>query len=154
MTSGGEELVLSIRAARGADHPVWRAMFREYATVGGLSVSDDQTALVWSWVLSDAAQTCCLLATQHAAPAGFVHYRPFERPITASTGLWIDDLYVAPAFRGRGVARALIDAVRGQARAGGHDVVRWSTRESNVDAQRLYERIAARAPVLLYNATP
>ncbi len=143
-----------VRAATGSDNATWRALFREYAHVGGLALSDEQIERVWSWVTTDSGQTRCLLAFQGDAPVGLIHFRQFERPITASTGLWIDDLYVQPSSRGRGIAGELIDTVRAEARAGGHDVVRWTTRESNVGARKLYDRIATRAPVALYNTEP
>lgn len=144
----------AVRAATGSDHDRWRALFREYAHLGGMALSDDQMARVWSWVCGNSPHTRCLLATEHDTPVGLVHFRPFERPITASTGLWIDDLYVQRASRGRGIAGALIDAVRAEAYSDGHDVVRWTTRESNVGARKLYDRIAARAPVVVYNSEP
>ncbi len=144
----------SVRAATLDDREKWCALFREYTHVGGVVLSSDQIDEVWSWICSDARQTCCLLGVEDEVPIGLVHFRQFERPITASTGLWIDDLYVRPSSRGKGIAVALIDAVRAEARAGGHDVVRWTTRESNAGARRLYDRIAVRAPVSLYNAEP
>ncbi|NTW41018.1 MAG: GNAT family N-acetyltransferase, partial [Cellulomonadaceae bacterium] len=101
-----------------------------------------------------SAQTSCLVASVGRELVGFAHFRVFERPITASTGLWIDDLYVDPSCRGRGVAGALIGAVRAEAGRGGHDVVRWTTRETNDSARRSYDRLATRAPVVVYNAEP
>ncbi|WP_250445700.1 GNAT family N-acetyltransferase [Actinotalea sp. C106] len=143
-----------IRPAGPADRDDWGELFREYAAGGDITLRDEKLDVVWSWVLDGEAQTRCLLAHSGGRPRGFVHYRRFERPITASAGLWIDDLYVAPATRGQGLAGALIDAVRAEARRDGHDVVRWTTRETNEDAQRLYDRVAVRAPVIVYSTTP
>jgi len=143
-----------IAAAQPQHEAAWRALFVAYCAVGGVAAADEAVDRVWSWIADEHAQTSCLVASVAGVLVGFAHVRVFERPIVASTGLWIDDLYVDPSSRGRGVARALIGAVRADAARGGHDVVRWTTRETNVGARRLYEQVATRAPVVVYNAEP
>jgi len=132
----------------------WRGLFVAYCAGGGIDATGASISRVWSWITDPSAQTSCLVASLAEVPVGFAHFRVFERPITASTGLWIDDLYVDPAARGRGIAGALIGRVRAEAAGGGHDVVRWTTRATNVAAQRSYDRLAVRAPVVVYNAEP
>ena len=46
-----------------------------------------------------------------AGPVGLAHFRPFARPLAASIGGFLDDLFVAPEARGSGAAQALIEAV-------------------------------------------
>ncbi len=54
---------------------------------------------------------------------------------------WVlHDLFVAPAHRGQGVAKALIEAVHVQAAAEGAFEVVLSTAHDNTTAQRLYEK--------------
>jgi GNAT superfamily N-acetyltransferase len=132
----------------------WRELFVSYCAAGGVHATDVSVDRVWSWIKDPSAQTSCLVASVGGELVGFAHFRVFERPITASTGLWIDDLYVDPSCRGRGVAGALIGAVRAEAGQGGHDVVRWTTRETNITARRAYDRLATRSPVVVYNAEP
>ena len=132
----------------------WRALFGSYCAAGGVAATEASVDRVWSWIGDPRAQTSCLVALQDGVMVGFVHFRVFERPITASTGLWIDDLYVEASFRGRGIAGELIGGVRAAAAREGHDVVRWTTRETDTAARRSYERLATRAPVVVYNAEP
>ena len=42
---------------------------------------------------------------------GLVHFREFLRPIKASSAIFMDDLYVENDYRGKGVARNLIQSV-------------------------------------------
>jgi len=49
-------------------------------------------------------------------------------------------MYVRPAFRGRGVARALVGRLEDEARARGVSRVTLETGDAQVDAMRLYER--------------
>jgi GNAT superfamily N-acetyltransferase len=145
---------LRIAAPGDEQHDGWSRLFTAYRAVAGLPDDPAAVETVWSWIRSPAHATGCLLASIGAEAVGLAHLRMFERPVTASTGLWLDDLYVAPSARGRGVARALIEQVRDLAADGGHDVVRWTTRETNDDARRLYDGLATLAGVVVYNASP
>jgi GNAT superfamily N-acetyltransferase len=55
----------------------------------------------------------------------------------------MNDLYVAPAARGSGVAEALIEACRGRAADRGARELSWQTAKDNLRAQRVYERVGA-----------
>jgi ribosomal protein S18 acetylase RimI-like enzyme len=81
---------------------------------------------------------------------GFAHYRRLADTFTASTGWFLDDLYVAPDARGTGAATALIEAVTERAREGGGGTLRWITAEDNTAARRLYDRVATRATWVTY----
>ena len=56
----------------------------------------------------------------------------------------MNDLFVAPAWRGRGIGRALIDAAAEVARERGAPYLEWSTAPDNETAQRLYDSTGAR----------
>ncbi|HEX4306705.1 MAG TPA: GNAT family N-acetyltransferase [Solirubrobacterales bacterium] len=51
----------------------------------------------------------------------------------------MNDLFVAPEARGRGVGRALIEASRAAARRRGAAWLEWATAPDNHTAQRLYD---------------
>jgi GNAT superfamily N-acetyltransferase len=53
----------------------------------------------------------------------------------------MNDLFVTPEARGRGVGRALIEAAAGVARERGAPWVEWSTAPDNHTAQRLYDSL-------------
>jgi GNAT superfamily N-acetyltransferase len=55
----------------------------------------------------------------------------------------MNDLFVAPEARGRGVGRALIEAAAGVARERGAAWVEWSTAPDNHTAQRLYDSLTS-----------
>jgi GNAT superfamily N-acetyltransferase len=56
----------------------------------------------------------------------------------------MNDLYVASIARGQGVAEALIEACREQARERGAATLGWQTAKDNLRAQAVYERIGAK----------
>jgi GNAT superfamily N-acetyltransferase len=56
----------------------------------------------------------------------------------------MNDMFVSPAARGGGVARALIDACRQRCRQQGARTLTWQTARDNARAQALYDGIGAR----------
>ncbi|HQR47925.1 MAG TPA: GNAT family N-acetyltransferase [Steroidobacteraceae bacterium] len=72
---------------------------------------------------------------------GIAHYL-YHTGIWAPRACYLEDLFVAPAARGQGVARALIEAIAQQARADGAGRLYWLTHETNATARMLYDRVA------------
>lgn len=72
---------------------------------------------------------------------GIAHYL-YHTGTWAQRACYLEDLFVAPAARGQGVARALIDAIAQQARADGAGRLYWLTHETNATARMLYDRVA------------
>ena len=92
-----------------------------------------------------------LVAEQDSTLIGLAHYRPYARPLSASTGGFLDDLFVTPAARGTGAGRALIAALSDIGRAKGWTVLRWITADTNQTARALYDQVAAQTPWMTYD---
>mgnify|MGYP003659568523 CR=1 FL=1 len=116
------DLVIRPLAARDRDswQPLWRAYLRAW--------------LAWQ---GDAALG---LAHAIAHPHGWR-----VAPVT-----YLQDLFTVPQARGRGVARALIDAVYADADAAGRPAVYWLTQTGNATARALYDRIATPTDFMVY----
>lgn len=144
-----------VESARQSDSRAWSRLFKAYAASAGDDLSAEHRSRVWSWIMDPAAQTRCLLLrlAGRPEPVGLAHYRLFERPLAGSIGCYLDDLFTDEAVRGRGGARALLDHLAGLAAANGWTTVRWTTGETN-PAQRLYDSLATRSPVITYNMAP
>jgi GNAT superfamily N-acetyltransferase len=55
----------------------------------------------------------------------------------------MNDLFVAPEARGKGVAETLIEACRAECAAHGAGKLTWQTAPNNATAMKLYDRIGA-----------
>lgn len=64
---------------------------------------------------------------------------------------YLQDLYVDEAFRGRGAARALIDAVAQRAREQQASRLYWLTHNSNSIARALYDSVAVNHGFIRYD---
>jgi len=73
------------------------------------------------------------------APSGFVQLYPIFSSISLGRALILNDLFVAPAARGHGLARGLMERAAAFGRDVGARYLELSTQISNSGAQRLYE---------------
>jgi ribosomal protein S18 acetylase RimI-like enzyme len=93
-----------------------------------------------------AGDSVVYLAEEEGAAVGFVQLYPLFSSTAPRPGrIWLlNDLYVAPAGRGRGVARRLMDRARQLAEETGARSIELTTARSNTLAQELYESLGYR----------
>ncbi len=92
--------------------------------------------------LIGADQLVVLLAVAEdtgQAANGFSQYRLKPSHYTGRPDAHVEELYVVPDLRGRGIGRALLDATIGAAREAGATHVELTTGEDDVEARSLYE---------------
>jgi GNAT superfamily N-acetyltransferase len=134
-----------VRPVAEEDRPSWAALFAAYRDFYELDEDDAVVDTVWDWLMDDAHEVRALVAAHPANGdlVGIAHYRTFARPSTGASGIFLDDLFTAPAARLQGVGRALIDGVSAVAAREGATKVRWLTAPGNATARRLYDSVAS-----------
>ena len=140
-----------IRKPTEADRAAWEILYAGYAAFYRVAQTPEMRATVWGWIHDPTQQTEALVAEMDGTLIGLAHFRPYSRPLSASTGGFLDDLFVDPAARGSGAAKALIDAVGDVGRARGWTVIRRITAEDNYRARGLYDRVAERTKWVTYD---
>ncbi|MDQ6611169.1 MAG: GNAT family N-acetyltransferase [Gemmatimonadota bacterium] len=85
------------------------------------------------------------LAFRGDSPAGFALFFHNYSTFLAMPGLYLEDLFVDPAHRGRGVGHALLAYLAQLAVERECGRFEWSVLDWNTDAIRFYERLGARA---------
>ncbi|MFH5925651.1 GNAT family N-acetyltransferase [Roseomonas xinghualingensis] len=121
----------------------WDRLYAGYAEFYRVTQTQEMRDRVWSWIHDPAHETNGLVAEDAEGRAvGLAHFRAFARPLSASTGGFLDDLFVDPHMRGKRVADALIAAIAEEGRRKGWSVIRWITAEDNHRARAVYDRVA------------
>ena len=132
------------RAERGALAPLLAAYAAEMRST--LAGSRPATPEAQAALLAEHPAAEVLVAEDAAgAPSGFAVLFDLPELVFARRCGMLDDLFVHPASRGRGLARALIAEAVALGRARGWSHLRWIVPEADAPAIALYERIASRA---------
>lgn len=142
-----------VRAVVAEDRAAWDALYDSYAQFYEVPQTAEMRATVWDWLNDPNHEVSGFVAENDGFLVGIAHCRAFTRPLAAASGLFLDDLFVAPASRGAGAAAALIDAVKAKAAAEGHSIVRWITAADNARARGLYDKVAQATEWVTYDIT-
>lgn len=142
---------MDIRQPQAADFANWAKLYAGYAAFYGVTQTDAMRARVWSWLQDSGHTVQGLVAEEGGQLIGLAHFRPFSRPLSASTGGFLDDLFVDTAARGSGAAAALIAGVKAEGQMQGWTVIRWITADDNYRARTLYDRVAERSKWVTYD---
>ena len=95
-------------------------------------------------LLSDAPVVFANVADEAGAIVGMtIYFRNFST-WTGKLGIYLEDFYVCPGVRGRGVGRALMGALADEARAHGYARIDWSVLDWNETALGFYTSVGAK----------
>lgn len=137
---------LELRPATPADVPVILGFIRDLAAYERLLDQVEATperlrATLFPATGNPAAE--CVLARWDGQPAGFALFFPTYSTFLARPGIHLEDLFVTPPLRGRGIGGALLRHVAGLARARGCGRLEWNVLDWNQPAIAFYERLGA-----------
>jgi GNAT superfamily N-acetyltransferase len=147
---------ISVRPLQPDDHAAWRPLWDGcnafYGRFGATALPEHINAATWQRLLDPAEPMFCLMAQDGEGQLlGLAHYL-FHRSTTRMEPIcYLSDLYTNEAARGRGVGRALIDAVYAAARAAKASRVYWQTYETNTTARLLYDKMAKHHGSIVYS---
>lgn len=133
-----------VRPLGPQDRAAWEPLWAGYLEFYGTAVPAATTDLTWARLLDPAEPMHGLCAAEgEGGPLlGMVHFIFHRSTWTPGDYCYLQDLFTAETARGRGVGRALIEAVYGRAREAGASRVYWLTQAGNATARALYDRVA------------
>ena len=143
-----------IRDAVKNDLPSWRVLWDGYNAFYGRSgttaLPSRITETTWSRFFDDYEPMHALVAEQSGLLLGLAHFLYHRSTISLGPTCYLQDLFTAEQARGKGVGRALIDAVVERAKLAGAARVYWQTHETNAVAMRLYDQLAEKFGFIVY----
>ena len=134
-------MTLTIRAIEAKDKEQWLILWAGYLEFYKSTISSEQTELTWKRLINNELKMFGFVAENEDGVIGFTHclFRPSTW--TETDYCYLEDLFVDPMIRGKGVGRALIVKVVELAREKKSKRVYWTTQEFNKTARVLYDSI-------------
>jgi GNAT superfamily N-acetyltransferase len=138
-------LTLGIRPAEPGDVPVVADLIRQLAQFEKLENEVVLTEeLLSAGLFGPRPYAEAMLAEEDGRPVGFALFFHNFSTFLARPGMYLEDLFVLPEHRGRGVGRALFANLANIAVERGCGRLEWAVLNWNHDAIRFYERLGAR----------
>ncbi|MBD8879288.1 GNAT family N-acetyltransferase [Rhodanobacter sp. 7MK24] len=145
---------LSIRPVIADDYAAWRPLWDGYNAFYGRSgptaLPEEITRTTWARFQDPDEPVHALVAERDGALLGLAHYLFHRSTIQIAPTCYLQDLFTAPAARGLGAGRALIERVYELAQSARAPRVYWQTHESNATAMRLYDQVAEKSGFVVY----
>jgi GNAT superfamily N-acetyltransferase len=141
---------IEIRPLRDGDRNAWNDLWSRYLAFYDTALPPAQHDTTFARLTGPDGSLHGRIALNDGRPVGLVHFLYHASTWVMSGTCYVQDLYTAPGHRGLGIGRALIQAVYDHAAARGVATVYSPTRDTNVTAQQLYEKVAVRTPFLVY----
>ncbi len=142
---------LTIRPLEPADKENWKRLWTGYLTFYKSAVDAQVYDVYFDRLLGDdPSDYSGFIALDGETPVGLTHYLFHRHGWKIEKICYLQDLWAEPSARGKGVGRALIEAVYAEADRVGAPSVYWLTAEDNAEARRLYDRIAGVTPFIKY----
>ncbi len=135
-----------LRFATAADVPLVLELIRALADYEKLAheVVADEAALART-LFGERRVAEVVIAEHEGAPAGFALFFHNYSTFLARPGIYLEDLFVRPELRGRGIGEILLAFLARTAVERGCGRLEWSVLDWNESAIRFYERLGARA---------
>jgi hypothetical protein len=144
-----------VRSPAPADRERWGELFTMYGEFYKRPVTGEMADRVWSWIRSGHLGVRCLVVCRHdERPIGLAHFRTFARPLAASVGGYLDDLFVDEAERAAGAVDALFLGLGQTAQQEGWSILRGITADDNYRARAKYDQFATRTKWVTYEVLP
>lgn len=131
---------ITIRSACPKDEIAWKEMWTMYNKFYGANISEETTSSIWMRILDKSSNIGALIAENHNGIMGFSNYVLHEYTWSSGLACLMDDLFVIPKVRGKGVATLLIQTLIQMGKESGWTRVYWMTREGNAVARSIYDK--------------
>ena len=143
-----------VRPIRESDFHAWKPLWDGYNAFYGHS---DETALppevtqeTWQRFFDPNEPVFGLVAEDNGNLIGLTHYLFHRSTTRIELTCYLQDLFTAPAQRGQGIGRVLIQGVYEQAKLAGIKRVYWQTHETNSAGRLLYDKVAKHFGFIVY----
>ncbi|OLC23130.1 MAG: N-acetyltransferase [Actinobacteria bacterium 13_1_20CM_2_65_11] len=138
-------MTIQLRAAEKGDVPVIAELIRGLARYEKLADQVEMTdELLAAGLFGERPYAEVVLAEEGGRPVGFALFFHNFSTFLGQPGIYLEDLFVLPEQRGRGIGRMLLEHLARLAVERGCGRLEWAVLDWNRDAIGFYESLGAR----------
>jgi len=135
---------IAICRARPDDIGLILSLLRELADYEKLLHEVEATeASIGAALFSDPPRLFCEIATWNGEPAGFAAWFTNFPTFSGRPGIFLEDLFVRPAYRGKGIGKALLAYLARECVANGWSRLQWAVLDWNAPSIAFYKSLGA-----------
>jgi GNAT superfamily N-acetyltransferase len=135
---------LIIRRARPDEAGLVLSLVRELAEYEKLSHEVEATeAMIGEALFGSNVRLFCDIAEWNGEAAGFAVWFINFSTFSGRSGIYLEDLFVRPALRGKGIGKALLSHLAKQCVANGWSRLQWSVLDWNTPSIEFYKSLGA-----------
>ena len=139
-------MALHLRRARSDEAGLVLSLVRELAEYEKLSHEVEATeADIAAALFGENPILFCEIAEWDGEPAGFAVWFLNFSTFAGRPGIYLEDLFVRPAQRGKGIGKALLAHLAGECIANGWSRLQWSVLDWNTPSIDFYNSLGAQA---------
>ena len=132
----------NIRKIQPKDKNQWEKLYGGYADFYKVEMNDKILQTVWNWLHDKNHEVNGVVYEVEDRIVAFAHYRRMPNPLRGQDIGFLDDLFVHPEFRGQKIGEKQINKMKEISHTKGWKLVRWITRNDNLRAKSLYDRVS------------
>jgi GNAT superfamily N-acetyltransferase len=140
---------VEVRPAREDEVEEMLPMIRAYCEFYETEPNDDGIRSMFQTLITDPSQGAVFIARADGRAVGFATLDWKWSSLKGARIGYLEDLFVDPEARGRGIADALIETCAGRCRELGMPALEWLTAPDNHRAQQVYDRTGAESGTYL-----
>ena len=131
-----------IRKISIKDKENWKKLYKGYAYFYKSTINNKILDTVWSWLMDENHEVKGIVYEINGNLTALAHYRAMPSPLRGKYIGFLDDLYVDPSYRNQKIGQKLMNEIKVISKSEKWDLVRWITRQDNMKAKSLYDKIS------------
>ena len=137
-------MTLSIRPARKGEAGLVLQFVRELAEYEKLTDECVATeAMIDAALFAPNPRVFCDIAEWDSAPVGFAFWFLNFSTFSGKSGLYLEDLFVRPSYRGKGIGKALMVHLAKKCKENGWGHFQWAVLDWNTPSIDFYKSLSA-----------
>lgn len=145
--------MVDLRDASAGDEADFRRLWQGFLDGYGLTLAPEVSAFTWARLMDPGNALTARLAVVDGVPQGFAIHQHHPSTWVMGDDGYLEDLFVAPEARGKGLGRALIEDLVAIGRRNGWRRLYWLTEIENAGARKLYDQFCANDGHIRYRMT-